>query len=870
MALTLGLVSACSTSPAPGADASLDASNDLGPATDAGAAGADVQPLSTAHCQFVDPPANGNTGATVSAGAITAGAAEDYVDLPVGSALGAYTGRAKFFGNEGFVDARTNEYAAWFNPSVGVETRTRVRALALSAGGETVLILKADLGAADTNVAYDVAAALGPAYAGKVIFATSHSHSAPGHTIANEGLATLGFGPFRNESYRRLVAALTAVARQAIEARVAARVGISHDANFDPMNTVSRDRRRDNDDLPRGRDRKDSDLFVLRVDTVDGAPMAVVPIFGVHPTVLGGDNNLISGDVSTAIERSLEESFDRRVVVMHLQGAAGDVSPGGSGGMDCGAESRGPARFCYDFSRVESVGRLALPLLRRAWEAAGTQMQRETELEMVTRSVALGPDWRTFTVRDGGLSYSDFNPARDPDGRIFDDAGAVLSPVDEFGAPAGAALCGNENGNYPPAAIRGSVALRPYRTCNRVDIFTRLVNTLVLPYEPVVTPNQVLCGSTRTAVAALRIGAHLFVTLPGEPLTLLADRARALSPVAPENTVVIGYANGHVGYLLTADDWLRGGYEPNINFWGPLEGEYIVERAMELARLAVTPTREDGQRGGASRWVTPPENNSPPAFEAGVNPGTVPAAVPPEVFSRRRVFTGENRITRAQPAERVARLASARFVFLGVDALTETPTVTVERETAPDQWAPLTRRSGRTVVDGDVLLMHTPLPLEPVGRQSRSHYWVAEWQVVTPYGTGDDALEDRAAVALGRYRFRARGAGYNLTSSPFTVEPATLVVSAIRAGTAATVTARYQAAEGWRLLGLRNAPGEAVDLQRSVTVEATLRGGGTRRFESVSPAAPGRFSVELGGDAPNVTGLRVLDGAGNSGLAALN
>ncbi len=866
------LLASCSDpTPAPPVDASTGSDlggADLGGPVDAGPA--DVQPLGTAHCTYVPVPPTGRAGGAVTAGAVTAGVAEGWVDLPVGSALGAYTSRARFFGGEGSVDRRTEELSAWFVPSVGVETRTRVRALALTAGEETVLILKADLGAAETSIAFDVAAELGPEYAGKVLFATSHSHSALGHTITNEGLSTLGFGPWRAESYRRLVASLVRVSREALGARVPSRVGIAHDPDFDPEHQVSRDRRRDNDDLPDGRDRKDRDLFVVRVDTQAGQPLAILPVFGVHPTILGGDNNLASGDVPGAIERALEEHFDRRVLVMHLQGAAGDVSPGGSSGIDCGEERQAGGRFCYNFARVESVGRLAMPSILATWSRAESALRPEVEMEMLTRSIPLGPDWRTFTVRDGGLSYGTFDPEVDPDGVLFTDAGAVASPVDEFRAPGGAALCGNDMGGYPPAAIRGVSGLRPYRSCNRVELFVRLVNTLIAPYEPVFAPGRVLCGSTRTAVSALRLGGHVFVTLPGEPVTILADRARALSPVAPENTIVVGYANGHVGYLLTADDWLRGGYEPNINFWGPLEGEYIVERAMELARLAVTPAREDGQRGGVDRWALPTENNPPAPPDAPQRAGTVPEEVPREVFARREVYGAmTGRITRAQPAAEVARLDSARFVWIGDDPHALTPTVTLEREVRPDVWEPLTRRSGRLVEDGDFLLTTTPLPLERAGTQPRTHYWSVEWQLVPPTGAGDSALEDRVTLPLGRYRFRAQGAAYDLRSDPFRVTPVALSVTAARAGTALTLDVGYRAPAGWRLLSMRERPTARIPMRRPLTVELVLRGGTTRTVANVMPAAGGPYRVEAGADAPNVTAVRVRDASDNAGEATL-
>lgn len=60
-------------------------------------------------------------------------------------------------------------------------------------------------------------------------------------------------------------------------------------------------------------------------------------------------------------------------------------------------------------------------------------------------------------------------------------------------------------------------------------------------------------------VQALRVGAHLFIGLPGEPFTELGWRIEEPLPLP---TFVVGYANANVGYLCTAASYAEGGYEP--------------------------------------------------------------------------------------------------------------------------------------------------------------------------------------------------------------------------------------------------------------------------------------------------------------------
>ncbi len=81
---------------------------------------------------------------------------------------------------------------------------------------------------------------------------------------------------------------------------------------------------------------------------------------------------------------------------------------------------------------------------------------------------------------------------------------------------------------------------------------------------------------------ALRVGDFLLLTIPGEPMVeygfqiekAIADRA---------TPIVIGYANGHLGYICTAKSHEFGGYEPNSSPLLP-EAEPLI--LAELGRLS--------------------------------------------------------------------------------------------------------------------------------------------------------------------------------------------------------------------------------------------------------------------------------------------
>ncbi len=81
---------------------------------------------------------------------------------------------------------------------------------------------------------------------------------------------------------------------------------------------------------------------------------------------------------------------------------------------------------------------------------------------------------------------------------------------------------------------------------------------------------------------AMRVGDFLLLTIPGEPMVeygfkiekAIADRA---------TPIIIGYANGNLGYICTAESHKYGGYEPNMSPLLP-EAEPLI--LAEIGRLA--------------------------------------------------------------------------------------------------------------------------------------------------------------------------------------------------------------------------------------------------------------------------------------------
>jgi len=325
--------------------------------------------------------------------------------------------------------------------------------------------------------------------------------------------------------------------------------------------------------------------------------------------------------------------------------------------------------------------------LLAAWTAAGNAMRDSLELSMVTSSIELGPRPDAFSIRGGALAYAPFDLARLPDDVVYNDDGSLASPIDEFDAPVGAALCEKEMPMFPAAAIPGTEGILPYGSCLKLEVAAPILGP-IFNVEFGGDEHHPVCETTRTTISALRIGDYVIGTMPGELTVMLASYLRSKSPVPEDKTIVVGYAQGHVGYMLRPEDWLMGGYEPSVTFWGPLEAEYIAERLLDLMPLAMTPSREDAAAAGATRLQTASIVDNYPIDDPAPMRGTIPAQVPAVTWAR----TGTP--TQAQPAATIPRVAViATFTWIGDDPETKTPHVTLQFESSPGTFTPV--RSGR-------------------------------------------------------------------------------------------------------------------------------------------------------------------------------
>jgi hypothetical protein len=239
---------------------------------------------------------------------LKAGAAEIDITPPIGYPMWGYGARHA-------------------SPSVGVLDPLYARAVVLEAGGNRLALVSLDLGRAPTRQSTAAIRARVKEAAGIEHFflVGSHTHHGP--------VLELDTWPDSKKPYtRELEEKLADVIVSAARSLRPARFGFA--AEEVPFNRNRHSRRPDKP--------VDRELLVMRLEDLDGKPIATLVNFAAHPTMEDARLMKFSADYPGALAEVVKK--ETGAPCLFLQGAAGDLSP------NPGAE-RGPAAFGQAFGR---------------------------------------------------------------------------------------------------------------------------------------------------------------------------------------------------------------------------------------------------------------------------------------------------------------------------------------------------------------------------------------------------------------------------------------------------------------------------------------------------------------------------------------
>ena len=575
---------------------------------------------------------------------------------------------------------------------------------------------------------------------------------------------------------------------------------------------------------------------------------------------------MLSSDAPGHVELVLQESFPKDTVVMHLQGGAGDASPAGTD---------------REYAKMETLGEYAKTTILDLYDQTPTQTTPIT-IETTSRHIWQNHDVIRVT-RDDTVNWY-YPPIADavfPDDQIYDENGDIITPLDEFYAPYGAAFCGSDAPLIPAGNIGSDVF--PYSACMDVELVSALLEGIFemeVDSVPLPLPESMKAGTsaallgqiaTRQEDGTVQEEPLLMGFFPGEATAMFTEqwRRRVQQELALPRPLMVAYAQDHEGYLMVTEDWLLGGYEPNINIWGPLQAEHIMEGVLRYS--------EETLGNGVHDIMDPIGYYAPTEYPVKPLPKIQPDATPD---AGTQIFDASVDLylpldfaldlTVPETLPRVQGLI--QLAWIGGDAMVDIPEIHLERLEG-EEWVAVTSQSGRPITDAmqDILVTHTPDPLYPV-EAAQTHRWWMTWQAV-------GHVANRTSLPLGMYRLVIEGQhwvgteptwpwtteGYRIETDPFELTPADISLERTERGVDAWIAAPE---EGYRLVDLQGSSIGSNPLRGELLVEwgdETSKLGETA-VVSPEPSAR-RTSLEL--ELSSATWVRVTDAHGNTGTLAL-
>lgn len=825
------------------------------------------------------------------AGVPLAGAAEGTLKLPVGTPLAGYSFRCKAIGGYSKPDDRDTHYNNGFVPSAGVHIRPTIKAIWIENGDQHLVMTKTDSIYSFDGLVEAVTARLeeltGESLQGQVTHSANHNHSSYGTFSKHAGLF-LGHDNFNQENFDRMVDQIASVAFEAYETRREAAIGIGWAKDWDPNNLVYSDRRGENDDLIMFEDEgpeqsgKDPYMQLMRIDDAStSAPIAIMMGWGMHPYINSDQSAIASADATALVETEVSESFDTPVVSMFINTSGGDASV--RGGDDSG------------LPKMEAVGLYAKDAVLDLWEATPTSSD-PIVMETHSRAVDMNRD-KVHITRNGttDLRYAPYDEDATPDDVIYGEDGEILSPIDEFNTEYGAVFCGEGGFNLGrDASIR--TWSTEYEKCVKISFLSGLIGTFFgLDEEQSEMP---LDGLSQTYTAFSHLGPlpvryadgtesvddALFGFFPGETTHFFTAqwRRRAENELGYTNILSAGYSMDHEGYLLPPEDWLKGGYEPDISFRGPLAGEYVMEQViLGAGELLASEVKEPfAEEYGPAEYdeYTLPAKAPDPSPRAGERVLETDLAEEDDLYLPRDFTNVSGFALDLEIPEQVPRVQGMiQFAWIGGDSAVDNPRITLERLSEAGSWEVVTSPTGRPVNDDhhDFVFTHTPDPLTPADAMQTHRWWVI-WQAAQHVG-------DREALPLGTYRLHIAGKHYvgdeetypwstdtyELTTPEFEVVPAAVTLTAVGSEVEASLVGPTA---GFRLINLEGRAKGNNPLQGPITAVWTTSGGETieETLESGDlTIRDGKTVVRLPATDDTVTGLTLTDAFGNTGTVAL-
>jgi len=331
----------------------------------------------------------------------------------------------------------------------------------------------------------------------------------------------------------------------------------------------------------------DPEIGVLRVDRLDGRPLAVLYNFACHP-LFGDAQGAITANFPGVASRVVQETLGEEVTALFLQGAAGDA-------IDLTFKDFSRPRDIEPFGTM--LGLSVLAASRRIETRAATLSVASTTIELPRRTdiperiAGLLQEQRRLleSLRFTSLNFKAFLPlylehALNPDYPAADSYRYLQ-----------AERTGYEQPTSMDALNRRNIE-KYLRNIDAMEKLARIQDDIATLRKHQGINEEAGSPTVAAEVMGIRIGDCVLISSPAELLAEVGLNVKRTSPY--EHTFVAAFSNGYLHYGPPAGDYDKGGYEVTECLLAP-EWQRLYEHAAGevIGRLA---DRESSASGGTT------------------------------------------------------------------------------------------------------------------------------------------------------------------------------------------------------------------------------------------------------------------------------
>jgi hypothetical protein len=281
----------------------------------------------------------------------------------------------------------------------------------------------------------------------------------------------------------------------------------------------------------------DEEIGIIKIENADGQTRAVLINYACHPTVLGSDNLLATGDFPHFAVEKVEQAIGADGFAMFVNGTQGNISMGHSSELSAiGIITPGRT--------FENAAKLGYKLADATLEVLPGILTEESCELAVANSLVNFPLKDLPNIEEAAQNF-----------RRAEETLAQMSQSD---------------------AVEESMKAKSQLLYASITKFYAHETALLDGHLPV-------------ELQAVRIGDAVFLAVPGE---VFVEIGLELKRRAPNKTYIVGIANGYIGYFPTETAHAVGGYEVVSSKIAPESESVFYKEVLKLEERLFTPASE--------------------------------------------------------------------------------------------------------------------------------------------------------------------------------------------------------------------------------------------------------------------------------------